>query len=123
MVTVWPEVLKTSSYCLSDEQCPLVHTLKLVLLSWAQKPQSADLGNILRVLCCWGDDSVTEEVLKDLGLQLIKLLHEERAASVRIGTGKTITFFYYSTYGSQGANNLNQPITDCSIAGPIFPKY
>ena len=88
MVTVWPEVLKTSSHCLSDEQCPLVRTLKLVLLSWAQKSQSADLGNILRALCCWGDDLVTVEELKDLGSQIAKRLHDERVASVSIGKGK-----------------------------------
>lgn len=89
MVTVWPEVLKTFSDCSRGKQSPIAHTLKLVLLHWAQKSPSANLGNILRVLCCWGDDSVMEEELKHFGLQLIQPLHEERVTNVSIGKGKT----------------------------------
>lgn len=88
LVTVWPEVLKRSSNCLPDEQSPLVRTLKLVLLHWAKNSPSVDLSNILRVLYCWGDNSVTDEELKDLGSQLIKRLLEEGLACVSIGKGK-----------------------------------
>ena len=89
MVTVWPEVLERSSDCLPTEQPPLVRTLKLVLLNWAKNSPIADIGNILRALCSWGDDSVTEEELKDHGSQLIKGLHEEGVASISIDKGRT----------------------------------
>ena len=90
MVAVWPEVLKTSSDCSRGKQSPLAHTLKLVLLYWAQTSPSADLGNILRVLCCWEDDSVAEDELKRFGLQLIQPLREEAVeANVGLGKGET----------------------------------
>ena len=88
MITVWPEVLKTSSGCSRGKQSPLAQTLKLVLLNWAQKSPPKDLGNILGVLCCWGDDSVTEEEMKRFGLQLIQPLREERVANLSLGKGK-----------------------------------
>lgn len=90
MVTVWPEVLKMSSDCSRGKQSPLARTLKLLLLYWAQTSPSADLGNILRVLCCWEDDLVTEDVLRRFGLQLILLLREEGVgANVVLGKGET----------------------------------
>ena len=90
MVTVWPEILKSSSACSRGQQSPLAQTLKLVLLYWAQKSTSGDRGNVLRVLCCWGDDLITEEELKRFGLQLIQPFRGERVeASVVLGKGKT----------------------------------
>ena len=90
MVTVWPEVLKMSSDCSRGKQSPLAQTLKLLLLYWAQTSPSADLGNILRVLCCWEDDLVTEDVLRRFGLQLILPLREEGVgANVVLGKGET----------------------------------
>lgn len=88
MVTVWPEVLKTRSDILSAEKSPLVRVLKLVLLNWTHTSPSADLGDILRVLCCWEDDCVTEEELRSFGLQLVKWLCEEGGAAVSTGRGK-----------------------------------
>ena len=90
MVTVWPEVLKTSSDCLRGKESPLAHTVKLVLLYWAQESSSADLGNILRVLCCWEDVLVTVDELKRFGLQLIQPLREEGVVgNVGLGKGET----------------------------------
>jgi len=90
MVTVWPEVLKSSFDCSRGKQSPLAHTLKLVLLYWAQKSPSDDLGNILRVLCCWEDDPVAEDELKRFGLQLIQPLRDEGVeANVGLGKGET----------------------------------
>ena len=95
MVTVWPEVLKTSSDCSRGKQSPLAHTLKFVLLYWAQKCPSGDFGNILRFLCCWEDDLVTEEELKRFGLQLVQPMREEGVVgNVGIGKGKTRDFVY-----------------------------
>lgn len=88
MVTVWPEVLKTSPNCLCDEQWPLVQTLKIVLLNWADSASSTNLGTILRTVCCWGDDPVMQETVQDHGLQLITWLLNESMTSVRIGEGK-----------------------------------
>ena len=79
-----------SSDCSRSKQSPLAQTLKLLLLYWAQTSPSADLGNILRVLCCWEDDLVTEDVLRRFGLQLILPLREEGAgANVVLGKGET----------------------------------
>jgi len=90
MITVWPEVLKSSSACSRGQQSPLAQTLKLLLLYWAEKYTSGDLGNVLRVLCCWEDDLVTEEELKRFRLQLIQSFRGERVeASVVLGKGKT----------------------------------
>ena len=90
IVTVWPEVLKTSSDCSRGKQSPLAQTLKLLLLYWAQTSPLADLGKILRVLCCWEDDLVPEDVLRRFGSQLIQLLREEGVgANVVLGKGET----------------------------------
>ena len=90
MVTVWPEVLKTSFDSSRCKQSPLAQTLKLLLLYWAQTSPSADLGKILRVLCSWEDDLVTEDVLRRFGSQLIRPLREEGVgAHVVVGKGET----------------------------------
>ena len=88
MVTVWPEILRASRDCWSDDKLPLARTLQVVLLSWADS-FSSELGNILRRLCCWGGDPVTQETLKDLGARLVKKLHEESLISVCISQGRT----------------------------------
>ena len=90
IVTVWPEVLKTSSDCSNDKLSLLVRTLKMVLLNWAES-SSSDLGNILRMLCCWGEEPVSQETMKGFGLQLIECLLHEKMASVCINKGKRIT--------------------------------
>ena len=87
MVTVWPGILKTSPSCLYDEQSPLFQTLKLVLLNWSDS-SSQELGNILRSLCGWGVEPVTQEMVKDLALQLTRWLLYESRCSVYIGEGK-----------------------------------
>ena len=90
MVTVWPEVLKTSSDSSRGKQSPLAQTLKFLLLYWAETSPSAGLGKILRVLCCWEDDLVTEDVLRRFGSQLIQPLREEGVgAQVVLGKGET----------------------------------
>jgi len=89
MVTVWPEILKTSPSCLYDEQSPLFQTLKLVLLNWSDS-SSQELGNILRSLCGWGVEPVTQEMVKDLALQLTRWLLDESRRSVYIGEDGTL---------------------------------
>ena len=87
IASVWPEVLRSPSDCLSAERSPLACTLKLVLLNWANKCPSLEFGKILRNLCCWEGDCATDEELKNFGSQLAKWLHEESGASVSVGKG------------------------------------
>lgn len=88
MVTVWPEILRASCDCSSAEELPLARTLQVVLLNWADS-FSNEHENILRRLCCWGGDPVTQETLKDLGARLVKKLHDESLISVCISQGRT----------------------------------
>ena len=86
MVTVWPEVLKTSSRFSEEKQSLILRTLKVVLLYWANS--ATDFGNVLRVLCSWKDEPVTIETVKDFGMQLSKLLNEDTMANFCIGEGE-----------------------------------
>ena len=86
MVTVWPEVLR-SSPDISDEHLSLARTLLVVLLNWADS-FSNDLGNILRTFYRWGSDPVTHGTVKDLGLELMERLQDESFTNVCINEGK-----------------------------------
>ncbi|PFX30553.1 hypothetical protein AWC38_SpisGene4632 [Stylophora pistillata] len=96
IATVWPEVLRSSSDCLSAEKSPIAYTLKSMVLNWTNKPPSMDLGKILRNLCCWEGDSVTEEELRNFGLKLAKWLHEESVVSVKISKEGRLVLDSYS---------------------------
>ena len=87
MVTVWPEILRSSPSYISDEQLCLARTLLVVLLNWADSFSSA-LGNILRTLYSLGSDPVTVETVKDLGLGIMKRLQDESFSNVCIAEGK-----------------------------------
>lgn len=87
VVTVWPEVLKTSSSSSDEKQSLILRTLKIVLLYWANS--ATDFGKVLRVLCIWKDEPVTVETVKDFGMQLSKLLNEDTMANFHIGEGKS----------------------------------
>ena len=87
MVTVWPEVLKTSSSCSDEKQSLILRTLKIVLLYWANS--ATDFGNVLRVLCIWKDGPVTIETVKDFGMQLSKMLNQDTMANFCIGEGES----------------------------------
>lgn len=86
MVTVWPEILRSSPSYMSDEQLSLARTLLVVLLNWADSFSNV-LGNILRTLYSWGSDPVTDETVKDVGLGLMKRLQDESFTNVCIDEG------------------------------------
>ena len=87
MVTVWPEILRSSPDCTFDEQLSLSRTLLVVLLNWADSFSSA-LGNILRALYSLGSDKVTDETVKELGLGIMKKLQDESFSNVCFDEGK-----------------------------------
>ena len=87
MVTVWPEILKSSPSYMFDEQLSLARTLLVVLLNWTDSFSNA-LGNILRTLYSWGSNPVTDGTVKDLGLGLMKRLQDESFSNICIDEGK-----------------------------------
>ena len=87
MVTVWPELLPTSSDCWSNDVFPLAKTLQFVLLYWVASC-SSDHGRILRRLYRWGNDlQFTSDTLTELGARLINKLNDQEMIDVCIGEG------------------------------------
>ena len=87
MVTVWPELLPTSSDWWSNDVFPLAKTLQFVLLYWSASC-SSDHGRVLRRLYRWGNDlQFTSETLTELGARLINKLNDQNLIDVCIGEG------------------------------------
>lgn len=87
MVTVWPELLPTSSDWWSNDIFPLAKTPQFVLLYWATSC-SSDHGRVLRRLYRWGNDlKFTSETLKEHGARLINKLNDQSLSDVCIGEG------------------------------------
>ena len=87
MVTVWPELLPTSSDWWSNDVFPLAKTLQFVLLYWSASC-SSDHGRVLRRLYRWGNDlQFTSETLTELGARLINKLNDQNLIDVCIDEG------------------------------------